>query len=122
IGFAIPINMAKKVIGDLIKRGKVTRGWLGIGIQPLTPELAKSLGLSLEEGILVNRVMPKSPAEAAGLREGDVITSVDGKKITDSRELQRMVAELEVGRVIELGLLREGKPLSVKLKVGELPS
>lgn len=122
IGFAIPINMAKKVIGDLIKRGKVTRGWLGVGIQPLTPELAKSLGLSLEEGILVNRVMPKSPAEAAGLKEGDVITSVDGKKITDSRELQRMVAELEVGRMIELGLLRDGKPLSVKLKVGELPS
>ena len=122
IGFAIPINMAKKVIDDLIKRGKVTRGWLGVGIQPLTPELAKSLGLSLEEGVLINRVMPKSPAEAAGLKEGDVITSVDGKKITDSRQLQRMVAELEVGRVIELGLLRDGKPLRVKLKVGELPS
>jgi len=122
IGFAIPIGMAKKVISDLMKRGKVIRGWLGVGIQSLTPELAGSLGFSLEEGVFINRVMPNSPAEAAGLKEGDVIISIDSQRIKDSRQLQRMVAELEVGRAVKVGIIRDRKPFSLNLKVGELPS
>ncbi|MBI3989597.1 MAG: Do family serine endopeptidase [candidate division NC10 bacterium] len=122
IGFAIPINMARKIVDDLVKKGKVTRGWLGVGIQPLTPELSHSFNLpSVSEGVLVNRIMPQSPAEAAGLREGDVITTLDGQKIIDPRQLQRMAADLSVGKVVEVQVLREGKPLQVRLRVGELP-
>ena len=123
IGFAIPINMAKKIVDDLVKKGKVTRGWLGVGIQPLTPELSHSFDLpSASEGVLVNRIMPQSPAEVAGLREGDIITTLDGQKISDPRQLQRMAADLPVGKMIEVGVIRDGKPMSVRLKVGELPS
>ncbi len=122
IGFAIPVNMARRVMADLVKKGKVTRGWLGVGIQPLTPELAKSFGLSAEEGILVNQVMPKSPAEAAGLKTGDLILSVDGKPLKDPRELQRIIAETEVGKRIELTILRDKARRTVKVQVGEMPA
>lgn len=122
IGFAIPVNMARKVMDDLVKRGKVTRGWLGVGIQPLTAELAKSFGLGTDEGILVNQVMPKSPAEAAGLKTGDLILSVDGKTVKDPRELQRIIAETEIGKGIELTILRDKAKRTVKVQVGEMPA
>lgn len=122
IGFAIPVNMARKVMEDLVKKGKVTRGWLGVGIQPLTPELAKSFGVSADEGILVNQVMPKSPAEAAGLKIGDVILSVDGKPMKDARQLQRLIGEAEIGRTIEIVVLREKAKRTLKIQVGELPA
>jgi S1-C subfamily serine protease len=122
IGFAIPVNMARKVMEDLVKKGKVTRGWLGVGIQPLTPELAKSFGVGADEGILVNQVMPKSPAEAAGLKTGDVILSVDGKPIKDSRQLQRLIGEAEIGRTIDVVVLREKTKRTLKIQIGELPS
>ncbi len=122
IGFAIPVNMARKVMGDLVKKGKVTRGWLGVGIQPLTPELAKSFAMSVDEGILVNQVMPKSPAEAAGLKNGDLILSVDGKTVKDPRELQRIIAETEIGKSLELTILRDKTKRAVKVQVGEMPA
>jgi Do/DeqQ family serine protease len=122
IGFAIPVNMARKVMEDLVKRGKVTRGWLGIGIQPLTPELAKSFGVSADEGILVNQVMPKSPAETAGIKVGDLILSLDGKPLKDTRQMQRLVAEAEIGKTIEVVVLRDKTKRTLKLQVGEMPA
>ena len=122
IGFAIPVNMARKVMEDLVKRGKVTRGWLGIGIQPLTPELAKSFGVSADEGILVNQVMPKSPAEAAGLKVGDLILSLDGKPLKDARQMQRLVAEAEIGKTVEVVVLRDKTKRALKVQVGEMPA
>jgi serine protease Do len=121
IGFAIPINMARKVMADLVKKGKVTRGWLGVGIQPLTPELAKGFGVS-GEGVLVNQVMPKSPAEAAGLKVGDLILSVDGVVIKDPRQLQQVIADAEIGKALELSLQREKERRTVKIQVGEMPA
>jgi Do/DeqQ family serine protease len=121
IGFAIPINMARKIMDDLVKKGKVTRGWLGVGVQPLTAELAKSFGVS-GEGVLVNQVMPKSPAEAAGLKVGDLILSVDGKSIKDPRELQRVIADTDIGKSIELHILREKEKRTVKAQIGEMPA
>ena len=122
IGFAIPVNMARKVMEDLVKKGRVTRGWLGVGIQPLTPELAKTFGVSADEGILVNQVMPKSPAEAAGLKTGDLILSVDGKPVKDPRQLQRLIAEAEIGKSIELTIQREKEQRTLKVQVGEMPA
>jgi len=121
IGFAIPINMARKVMDDLVKKGKVTRGWLGVGIQPLSPELAKSFGVS-GEGVLINQVMPKSPAEAAGLRVGDLILSIDGKRIKDPRELQRIIADADIGKTMEVQILREKEKRTLKAQVGEMPA
>jgi serine protease Do len=121
IGFAIPINLARKVMDDLVKKGKVTRGWLGVGIQPLTPELSKSFGVS-GEGVLVNQVMPKSPAEAAGLKVGDLILAIDGKSIKDPRELQRVITDADIGKTLELTVLREKEKRTVKVKVGETPA
>jgi len=122
IGFAIPVNMARKVMEDLVKKGKVTRGWLGVGIQLITPELAKSFGVSADEGILVNQVMPKSPAEAAGLKIGDVILRVDGTPIKDARQLQRLVAEAEIGKTIEVVVLRDKTKRTLKIQISEMPA
>ncbi|MGD0264848.1 MAG: Do family serine endopeptidase [Candidatus Methylomirabilota bacterium] len=122
IGFAIPVNMARKVMEDLVKKGKVTRGWLGVGIQSLTPELAKSFGVGADEGILVNQVMPKSPAEAAGLKTGDLILSLDGKPVKDPRELQRLIGDAEIGKSIEFTILRDKARQTVKVQVGEMPA
>jgi serine protease Do len=95
---------------------------LGVGIQPLTPELAKSFGVGGEDGILVNQVMPKSPAEAAGLKTGDMILSVDGKPVKDPRQLQRVIAEAEIGKTLELTILRQKEKRTLRVQVGEMPS
>lgn len=121
IGFAIPVNMARKVMGDLVRKGKVTRGWLGVGIQRLTPELAKSFGVNPDDGILVSQVMPKGPAEAAGLKTGDMILSVDGKPVKDPRQLQTMIAEADIGKTMVLSIVREKEKRIIKVQVGEMP-
>jgi Do/DeqQ family serine protease len=121
IGFAIPVNMAKGVISDLIKKGKVTRGWLGVGIQPLTRELAESFGLSEAKGALVNEVFPGSPAEKAGIKPGDIIVRFDGKDVEESRSLQNLVGSTKAGTIATVDVIREKMPLSVKVKIEEMP-
>lgn len=111
IGFAIPVNMAKTVITQLKEKGKVTRGWLGVVIQSITPDLAKSFGLRGEAGALVSEVVKGSPAEKAGLKNGDIITEFDGRKIREMNELPRLVAVTPVGKKVKVTIIRNGKPL-----------
>ena len=120
IGFAIPINMAKSILTQLKEKGKVTRGWLGVSIQPITPDLAKSFGLSDENGALVSEVVPESPAEKAGLKPGDIILEFGGKTIHEMNELPRLVAATAVGREIRLKILRDGREKEVTVVIARL--
>src|SRR5499433_305427 len=97
IGFAIPSNMAKQVIDQLSAKGRVVRGWLGVGIQPLTPELARKFGVREGEGVLVNEVFEKDPAASAGIKPGDIITKIDGNPVDTPNRLSRLVAGLVPG-------------------------
>ncbi len=118
IGFAIPSNMVRAVLSSELKEGSVVRPWLGVVLQPMTVELAESLGLDLPRGILVASVQKNSPAEKAGVREGDVILSMNGNEIESDRELQYRVATARVGETAELMILRKGReqPVSVVLE------
>ena len=98
IGFSIPSNLAKPIIEQLRKFGKTQRGWLGVRIQEVTPEIAESLGLKESDGVLISMVNPGEPAEKAGIKAGDVILKFNGKKIKNVRDLQRIVAEAAVGK------------------------
>ena len=120
IGFAIPSDMAKSVMESILKYGKVIRGWLGVSIQTLTPELEKSLGLKVNEGALVADVMKDSPADKGGLKRGDVITEFNGKKVEDSTILRNMVAASAPGTTVELKVARDGKELPLTVTLGEL--
>jgi serine protease Do len=120
IGFAIPINMAKEIAPQLQEKGHVTRGWLGVGIQEVTPELAKSFGLKEKKGALVAEVVSGSPAEKAGIEQGDVIVEFDGKEVTESKDLPRIVASTPVGKAVPIKLSRSGKFLDRQVKVGEM--
>jgi serine protease Do len=117
IGFAIPIGMARKISADLIRDGEVTRGWLGVSIQPLDPVLAEALGVKDRHGALVGGVIPGSPADKAGIRRGDVITRIGGLVIKDANELLNHIALLSPGMWVEIGLIREGKSLNYKAKI-----
>jgi Do/DeqQ family serine protease len=121
IGFAIPANMVKRITAQLVDRGKVTRGWIGISMQPLTRELAESLGLKDTRGAVVSRVLPQSPAAAAGLAQNDVIVAFEGTPIESYHQVQRLSAEAEVGKAITLDIVRKGERRSVQLKVAEAP-
>ena len=120
IGFAIPINLAKEILPDLIKTGKVTRGWLGVSIQRVTPEIAKAMGLERDRGALVSEVMQGSPAEKAGIRSGDVITEYDGKPIEQANDLPILVAQTAVGKNVNVIVQRENNRVPVSVTVGEL--
>jgi len=120
IGFAIPINMAKEIAPQLQEKGHVTRGWLGVSIQEVTPELAKSFGLKEKKGALVSQVVSGSPAEKAGIEQGDVIVEFDGKEVADSKDLPRIVASTPVGKAVTIKLSRNGKVLDRQVKVGEM--
>jgi serine protease Do len=122
IGFAIPSAMAKNVMQSLIKTGKVTRGWLGVTIQPLTPELSKQFGLEDEKGVLVGDVVEDSPAEKAGIQRGDVIVEFDGREVKDATNLRNIVAGTAPNTGVSLKLLREGKPKTVQVKIVEMSS
>jgi serine protease Do len=120
IGFAIPIDLAKDILPELIKSGKVTRGWLGVSIQRITPELAESLGLDESRGALVSSVSEGSPAAQAGIQTGDVIVEYDGKPIQDSSQLPIVVARTPVGRSVKTTVIRDKKRVPLTIKVGEL--
>jgi serine protease Do len=121
IGFAIPVNMADNIIAQLKDTGEVSRGWLGVGIQNLTPELAEYYGIEAREGVLVTQIYAGDPADQAGIKEGDIIIAVDDKPIASSRELSRTVAEADVGSKINITLLREGHEKKVRVKLAKRP-
>lgn len=120
IGFAIPINMAKSVMHQIITNGGVKRGKIGIAMQDITPDLAEALSLGNMDATLVNSVVPGSPAEKAGLKSGDVITSVNGQSVKSGAHLRNIVGLTEIGQSLSFGILRDGKPLNVMVTVGEI--
>lgn len=120
IGFAIPINVARDMLAQLKSKGKVARGWLGIVIQRITPEIARTFGIKESEGALVADVMENSPAEKAGIRRGDLIVSYNGKKVKDNDTLPRLVAVTEIGKKARIVLIRDKKQMEVDVVVGEL--
>ena len=120
IGFAVPINLAKNVVGQLKEKGKVVRGWLGVSIQTVTPELAESFKLEENKGALIASVEKNSPAEKAGIENGDVIIAFDGKEIDEMNELPLIVAQTPVGKKVKVTIFRDGKTITKKVLVGEL--
>ncbi len=120
IGFAIPVNLAKPVVSQLAAAGHVTRGWLGVGIQPLTADLAKSFKVTGTDGALVTSVSEGSPAAKAGLKQGDVIVEYDGRPVARAGDLPRAVAETPVGRAVSLKVVRDGAPVTLTATVGRL--
>ncbi len=119
LGFAIPINLAKWIADQIIAKGRVTRGWLGVVIQEITPEIAETIGV--KEGILVSQIAPNSPAEKAGLRAGDIIIAIDDEKVREVRDLQFRIMKTPPGTEVKLSIIREGKTQVIKVKVGEMP-
>jgi serine protease Do len=122
IGFAVPVNLARYVMERIVVDGKVTRGYLGVKIQPITSDIAKQSKLSQPVGALIAEVTPGSPGEQAGLKPGDVVTEFDGKSVTDSRHLQLMVAEKPPGSRVSMKIVREGKEQTLTAQLGELPA
>jgi serine protease Do len=121
IGFAIPIDMATKIVVQLKDNGEVTRGWLGVNIQDLKGELADYYGAKGGEGVLVTEVVPGNPAEKAGIQAKDIITAVDGEKVRTSRELTAKAATLPVGETTKITVVRDGKERTVDVKVAKRP-
>jgi serine protease Do len=120
IGFAIPINLAKELLPELQEKGKVTRGWLGVYIQKITPEIAESLGMDASDGALVADIMPDSPAAKAGLEVGDVIVEFDGHAVKESTELPLIVARTPIGKSVDVAVIRRGKRKQLTVEVAEL--
>jgi serine protease Do len=122
VGFAVPVNLARYVMDALIKDGKVSRGYLGVHLQQeLSSALAGKLNLPNTSGALISEVEPASPAAAAGLKEGDFVTELNGRKVSDMRQLRLMVAQLVPGTKVAARLLRDGKELSITVTLGKLP-
>jgi serine protease Do len=121
IGFAIPANLAKDVMTSLVRDGKVTRGYAGMWIQDVTPALAQEFNLKEHTGALISDVAPKSPAEKAGFKNGDVVMEYDGKPVTDSRHLKLAVARTQPGETATVKIIRDGKAETLTLNVKELP-
>ena len=121
IGFAIPASLAKPIVAQLRDRGHIDRGWLGVSIQPLTKEIADSLGLDTAKGALVAGVNDGSPAAKAGVRQGDVIRSVNGEQVDQFRDLARLVANAGPDKTVNLGVWRDGKQMSVPVSLGKMP-
>ncbi len=122
IGFAIPSDIASKVVAQLRDHGSVARGWLGVQMQEITPALAKAMGRSDHDGVLIDKVEPDSPAAKADLQQGDVIGAVDGNAVKGSRELAMTVATLQEGTTAKLTIWRDGKERTVDVKIGAQPS
>jgi serine protease Do len=122
IGFAIPSEITQEVVASLKTSGSVTRGWLGVQIQPVTSEIAESLGLKSATGAIVSDVTEGSPALAAGFRPGDTILKADGADISDARDLAKKVARFAPGKSINVEIIRDGKPMTVAVKIGTMPN
>jgi len=120
IGFAIPANMARSVAEQLIKSGKVRRGYLGVTIQPVTSEMAANLGLKEARGVIVSEVEPESPSERAGLKQGDVITVINGNQIDDANSLRNIIASAGPGAEMTIIVLRDGREQQLRATLGEL--
>ncbi|MBH0194377.1 MAG: Do family serine endopeptidase [Nitrospira sp.] len=119
IGFAIPSNMAKQVIEQLLAKGKVMRGWLGVGIQPMTPELAKKFGMPENEGVLVNEVFEKDPAASAGIQPGDIIVTIDGSPVDSPNRLSRLIGALTPGTTAHIEVIRDHNRLTLNIPLTE---
>lgn len=121
VGFAVPTNMARPVMEQILKQGKVIRGYLGIRLQGMTPELAKSFGAKTTQGALVADVVADSPAARAGVRRGDIVLAVDGEPVLDSRRLTLRISQAAPGTAVDLRLLRDGQEQNLRITLGELP-
>src|SRR3982074_1931117 len=122
IGFAVPVNLARYVMERIVVDGKVTRGYLGVKIQAVPSEVAKQSKLSQQTGALIAEVTPAPPGEQAGLKSGDIVTEFDGKRVTDSRQLQLMIAEKPPGSQVTMKIVRDGKEQTLTVQLGELPT
>lgn len=121
IGFAVPVKMVKQVMDSLIKTGKVVRGWLGVSVQAMSPQLAKQFGVENAEGALVGEVVKDSPADKAGMKRGDVIVGFDGRKVDDSGHLRNMAASTPVGSRVKVDIVRDKSRMAVEVEIGEQP-
>jgi len=121
IGFAVPSNMAQSIMGQLVQTGKVVRGWLGVSIQDLTPELASQFGVGETKGVLVSDVMDDSPAKKAGFERADVIVEYDGKSMDSPTHLRNAVAQTPVGKKVAVKIIRDKKPKTIELTIAEQP-
>ena len=121
IGFAIPVSIARQVMEQIIKSGSVTRGWVGIEVQDMTPELAESFSLDKAEGALIAGVLKGGPADAGGVRPGDILLAVNGSKVSDSASLLNLIAALKPGDVTKLTVARKQQSLELKIQVGRRP-
>jgi S1-C subfamily serine protease len=121
IGFAIPVSLAKNIMEQIVKSGSVTRGWVGIEVQEITPELAESFKLPATQGALIAGVMRGSPADKAGIKPGDVLTQVTGKPVKDAQAMLELIAALEPGKSARFTLKREGRDVMVDVTIGKRP-
>jgi serine protease DegQ len=121
IGFAIPVSIARQVMEQIIKSGSVTRGWVGIEVQDLTPELAESFNLKSTEGALIAGVLKGGPADAGGVHPGDILLAVNGKKVSNSATLLNLIAALNPGGQAQLTVARKQQSLALKIQVGRRP-
>ena len=121
IGFAVPVNMARQVMDQLVRRGRLTRAYLGVSLQEVTPALARGLGVSAERGVIVGDVAPDSPAARAGLKRGDVILAVDGTPVDDVGRLRNLIAGTAPGTTLKLTVLRDGREQTLDVAVAEMP-
>jgi len=122
IAFSIPASTVKSIIAQLKDKGSVSRGWIGVQIQPVTPDIADSLGLKKAEGALVAEPQANGPAAKAGIESGDVITSVNGEAVKDARELARTIGGFAPGTSVKLNVLHKGQDKAVNLTLGQLPN
>jgi serine protease Do len=121
VAFAVPADTIKAVIPQLKAKGSVTRGWIGVQIQPITPDLANGLGLNSPRGAIITSIQRNSPGAKAGLVRGDVITSINGEPIKDAHELTKRIQNIAPGTSAQIGLLRKGNERPVTVTPGQLP-
>jgi len=120
IGFAIPVNLVMNIVKSIEKTGKVVRGWLGVSVQEVTPQIVKAMGLKSKRGALVSDVVKGSPAQKAGIRQGDVITSINNNMVKDAPAIMLYISEVLPGTRVPIGILRDGKAMTVNVVMGDL--